>query len=394
MTQLNFTVDMKKILEDISGSNLNEMTKGLLTLVLNQVMQEERDEYMGIGSYERNSSRKDYRNGSYRRGFTTLVGKIELEVPRTRSGEFSPQVFEKWQRKDQALVLSLIEMVVSGVSTRKVTKIVEELVGESVSKSFVSNVMKRLDPEIQDFAERSLTHNIFKYVSVDAMYIKVRENHRIVSKAVYIALGIGVDGHREVLGFKVDDAESKNHWGHFLRDLKNRGLTQPELITSDSHQGLKQAIQEEFPGTPWQRCTVHFLRNITNVMPKKGSTVARQLLREIFHTTTPQHAREAKEKFLDFVSEDPRFNHAVEILESGFDDAIQCLMCPAARQKFLKSTNALERLNSELRRRERVVRVFPNIESAFRLIGALLLDANEAYKETNRKVSAFVEAKE
>jgi len=389
MTQFNITIDLEELLEDISMSNLNEVSKQMLAIILNNVMEEERNQFMGVDEYKRSNSRNDYRNGYYNREFMTSIGNIELKVPRTRSGEFSTRIFEKWQRQDQSLLLALTEMVVNGVSTRKVTNIVEHIVGESVSKSFISNTMKRLDPEIEAFSKRSLTQKEYPFVSVDAMYIKVRENHQVVSKAVYIALGITSEGVREVLGFQVANEESEMDWREFLRMLKTRGLTQPELITSDSHTGLKKAIRKEFPGTPWQRCTVHFLRNIIQTMPKKDTAEERFLLRQIFHTSTPQHAREAKDRFIQCVVDNPRYNKTIEILEEGFEDSIQYSMFPASRQRYIKSTNTLERLNEEVRRRERVVRIFPNIDSAFRLIGAVLLDHHEAYQKSTRHLSGF-----
>lgn len=389
MTQFNITIDLEELLEDISMSNLNEVSKQMLAIILNNVMEEERNQFMGVDEYKRSNSRNDYRNGYYNREFMTSIGNIELKVPRTRSGEFSTRIFEKWQRQDQSLLLALTEMVVNGVSTRKVTNIVEHIVGESVSKSFISNTMKRLDPEIEAFSKRSLTQKEYPFVSVDAMYIKVRENHQVVSKAVYIALGTTSEGFREVLGFQVANEESEMDWREFLRMLKTRGLTQPELITSDSHTGLKKAIRKEFPGTPWQRCTVHFLRNIIQTMPKKDTAEERFLLRQIFHTSTPQHAREAKDRFIQCVVDNPRYNKTIEILEEGFEDSIQYSMFPASRQRYIKSTNTLERLNEEVRRRERVVRIFPNIDSAFRLIGAVLLDHHEAYQKSTRHLSGF-----
>ncbi|OFS64398.1 IS256 family transposase [Nosocomiicoccus sp. HMSC09A07] len=389
MTQFNITIDLEELLEDISMSNLNEVSKQMLAIILNNVMEEERNQFMGVDEYKRSNLRNDYRNGYYNREYMTSIGKIELKVPRTRSGEFSTRIFEKWQRQDQSLLLALTEMVVNGVSTRKVTNIVEQIVGESVSKSFISNTMKRLDPEIEAFSKRSLTQKEYPFVSVDAMYIKVRENHQVVSKAVYIALGTTSEGFREVLGFQVANEESEMDWREFLRMLKTRGLTQPELITSDSHIGLKKAIRKEFPGTPWQRCTVHFLRNIIQTMPKKNTSEERFLLRQIFHTSTPQHAREAKDRFIQYVADNPRYNKSIEILEEGFEDSIQYSIFPASRQRYIKSTNTLERLNEEVRRRERVVRIFPNIDSAFRLIGAVLLDHHEAYQKSTRHLSGF-----
>lgn len=389
MTQVNIKVELDELLEEILKSDLNTVAKNILGVILNAVMEEERNKFIGVGDYDRSEERQDYRNGYYDRELTTTVGKIELKVPRTRSGEFSTRIFEKWQRKDKALLLTLTEMVVNGVSTRKVTNIVEELIGESVSKSFVSETMKMIDPEIEAFSTRSLTHTTFDYVSVDAMYTKVREDHRIVSKAIYIAVGIRPDGFREVLGFDVMSEESTENWTFFFRMLKSRGLTNPKLITSDAHIGLQRSIQAEFPGTPWQRCTVHFLRNIIDTMPKKDSVKERHLLRNIFKMTTPQHAREAKQLFLDAVEGNSKFDKSVSVLENGFEHAIQYTMEPTQRQKYVRSTNGIERLNQEVRRRERVSRSFPNVASVYRQAGAVLLDYHEIYQRGDRVLKDY-----
>lgn len=376
---------MDELTEAILKSDLSHTMKSLAVLIFNAYMETERDAYIQAGKYERNNVRSDYRNGYYERSYTLPIGKLRLEVPRTRSGEFSTTLFERYKRMDQAFVLTMAEAVVNGVSTRKVSNIIEQLCGETVSKSFVSDAMKKLDPKIEAFKNRSLTMRHYRYVYVDAMYIKVRENHKVLSKAVYIAQGVNELNKREIIGFKVSDQESKTAWQTFFKELRNRGLTTPKLIISDAHEGLKGAISEEFVGSSWQRCTVHLLRNIIEKMPKKDSVEERKLVRKIFRSRTLQEAKEAREAFELKVKDNHRYKPALEILDNGFYDGLQYLNEPEAYHISLRTTNSLERVNREIRRREKVVSIFPNMKSAERLIGAVLLDMNTAWEESNRK---------
>src|SRR5699024_4189227 len=207
---------------------------------------QERDEYLNVGAYERSGERKDYRNGFYPREMMMNIGKVNLRVPRTRSGEFDTSVFEKYQRSDQGFLLAMVEMVVNGVSTRKVNNVVEQLCGESVSKSFVSSLSETLEPEVKEWAERSLGNTYLSYIFVDAMYIKVTEHNNYVTRAVYIATAVTEEHTSRVLGFKVDHEESYESWKDFLEDLKGRGLQSHKLVISDAHEGLKTAIEREF----------------------------------------------------------------------------------------------------------------------------------------------------
>lgn len=377
MTQLNFTLNMDELKEAISQSSLNELMKATLTLVLNSYMENERDAFIQASHYERNDHRSDYRNGYYEREIIVPAGNIRLKVPRTRSGEFSTDVFEKYQRCDQALMLSMLEMVVNGVSTRNVTKVVEQLCGKSVSKSLVSNLTKDLDPIVKDWSDRPLNIMHFNYIFVDAMYIKVRENDRVVSKAVYIALGVNEQNKREIIGLKIGHVESQESWREFFESMKSRGLQSPKLVISDAHAGLKASIPKAFIGTSWQRCSVHMLRNMTQTMPKKDSQEARHLLKSIFHAPNLSEARKLKDQFISNYGDQKPYSKAASILEEGFDDATQFFSQPDSYHKSLRTTNVLERLNSEVRRRERVIRTFPNQQSAFRLIGAVLMNIEE-----------------
>lgn len=377
MTQLQFNLDMDLLKESVVNSNIDVVVKSAIVLVLNEFMEKERDEYLQAAAYERSAERRDYRNGYYERELIMSLGKLTIKVPRTRNGEFSPSAFEKYARCDQALVLSMLEMVVNGVSTRKVTNIVEQLCGETVSKSFVSSLTKKLDPVVNEWANRPLNTTYYPYVFVDAMYIKVREHHKVVSKAIYIATAITEEGKREILGLSVDHVESFESWSRFFLSLKSRGLQSPKLIISDAHQGLQKAIQREFIGTAWQRCNVHFKRNIMDKLPKKDSTEIRTMIKRVFEAITIEDIRKFKNELMDQFSNNPKYEKALTTFDEGFEDTIQYMNFSVEIRKHIRSTNSLERLNQEVRRRETVIRIFPNTQSAFRLVGAVLMEYQE-----------------
>src|SRR5690625_3103901 len=384
MTQLQFNVNFDEIKEMLVKSDLNDVLKSTLVLILNEFMEKERDNYLKVNAYERSEERRDYRNGYYERELLMNIGSISLRVPRTRNGGFATSVFEKYQRSDQSFLLSLVEMVVNGVSTRKVTKVVEQLCGENVSKSFVSELTEKLDPVVKQWADRPLNTMYFPYIFVDAMYIKVREHNKVVPKAVYIATAITEDHKRKVLGFKVDHEESYESWKDFFKDLKGRGLQSPKLVISDAHEGLKKAIEREFIGTSWQRCTVHFKKNMIQKLPKTGMQEVRTDLKRIYESTSPEEARRLKDAFIDKYEDNPKIEKTIKTLEDGFDDSIQYMNEPINRHQFIRTTNSIERLNEELRRRERVIRIFPHNQSVYRLFGALLMDYDEAQEKKKR----------
>jgi putative transposase len=377
MTQIQFNLNLDYLKESVMNSDIDAVIKASIVLVLNSVMEKERDDHLQVGAYERSSDRFDSRNGYYERDLILSIGRVTLKVPRTRKGEFSPSLFEKYARCDQAFVLSMLEMVVNGVSTRKVKNVVQQLCGESVSKSFVSSLTEKLDPIVQAWANRPLNTTYYPYIFADAMYIKVREHHRVVPKAVYIATAITGDNRREVLGIRVDHVESYDAWKAFLLHLQSRGVQSPKLFITDAHAGLKKALKEVFVGTVWQRCTVHLKRNIFNVMPKKGIEEEKLGLKRIFEAVSVDDARQFRDEFIEQFGDNPKLEKAIQILEDGFEDAVQYLNEPVRFQQYIRSTNSLERLNQEVRRREQVIRIFPNTQSAFRLIGAVLMQVNE-----------------
>jgi transposase-like protein len=378
MTQVQFNLNVDVLKEAIVNSNLDMVIKSAVVLVLNEFMEKERDDYLKAAPYERAVERRDYRNGYYERQLLMSIGNITLKVPRTRNGEFSTTVFEKYSRCDQALVLSMVEMVVNGVSTRKVTNIVEQLCGKNVSKSFVSSLTHKLDPLVNEWAGRPLNTTYYPYVFADAMYIKVREHNRVVSKAVYIATAIAENNTRQILGLSVDHAESYESWSRFFQQLKSRGLQSPKLMISDAHQGLQKAIQREFIGTAWQRCNVHFKRNILGKLPKKDTAEIRMMIKRIFEAVTIEDIRQFKDELMNRFSNETRFENALAILDEGFEDTIQYMNFPEHIRIHIRSTNSLERLNQEVRRRERVIRIFPNSQSAYRLVGAVLMHYHES----------------
>jgi len=375
MAQYQITVD-SQLLHQLFLSNSQDagVTK-LLESVLNQVLQAQATEQLRADPYERTEERQGYRNGTYPHQLTTRVGTITLRVPRIRGGKFSTELFARYQRSEQALVLALMEMVVNGVSTRKVAQITEELCGTEFSKSTVSELCKRLDPIVTAWNNRPLD-NPFPFVIVDALVLKVREDGRVRSRGVLVGIGVNTDGYREVLGLMLGDSESEVSWSEFFGWLKSRGLRGVDLIVSDDHGGLVRAIRRHFQGVTWQRCQTHFMRNILDVTPKALQDEMHSRIRAILDAPDLNTARLLLNQVLEaYETKAPK---AMAILEAGFEDATAVLHLPEKYRKRLRTTNALERLNEEIRR-ERVIRIFPNRESAIRLIGALLMEIDEKW---------------
>lgn len=370
MAQLHFTLDYDFFVGLFSESK-DEAFGKLMEAILNQVLLAESAEQLGAENYERSLGRSDYRNGTRTRSLTTRIGKIELKVPRHRNVPFKTMLFENYQRNEQALIATMMEMVVQGVSTRNVQKVTEELCGENFSKSTVSEICKELDIPVKQFKERLLPDR-YPFIITDAIYLKVRENHRVRSKALYVAIGINNTGHKEVLGFEVYDSERTNTWKDFFEGLKSRGLREVDFVISDDHSGLVAAIRESFPGSTWQRCQAHLTRNIIDKCPKKFSSGLTSELRDMFNASRLEEARKLKNLIVDEYKDVAA--EAMEILESGFEDSIVIMNLPSKYRIPLRTSNIIERENKEIRRREKVIGIFPNVESVVRLIGAILHD--------------------
>ncbi|NMG17858.1 IS256 family transposase [Aromatoleum bremense] len=350
----------------------------LVEAVLNQILEAQVTEALGAERHERTEERAGYRNGTRARTLYTRVGPVTLLVPQTRDGSFSTEIFKRYQRSEQAFVLALMEMVVQGVSTRKVSAITEELCGTSFSKSTVSALCAGLDGRVGAFNERRLEGD-YPFVLVDALFIKSREGDRVVSRAALVVSGIRSDGYREILGVKIGDTESFATWDETFRWLKGRGLKGVMFVVSDSHGGLTQAVAKHFQGVTWQRCQVHLMRNILGSCSAKIRADVAAAAKLVFQAAD---MAEAKRRLAEFVE---RFEKtaakAVACIEEGFADAMAVMALPEKYRRRLRTTNMQERLNEEIRRRERVIRIFPNDESALRLIGALLAEQNEVWQE-------------
>ena len=282
MTQINITLETELLHELFTKDGKNDAFSKLLETILNQVLMEQSKEQLGAAPYERTEDRTAYRNGFREREMTTRIGTITLRIPRHRNGEFSTTMFERYQRSEQALVLAMIEMVINGVSTRKIEAVTQELCGSSFSKSTVSKLCQSLDPIVEAFRNRKLSKS-YPFVIADAIYLKIREEGRVRSNALMIAIGVNEEGYREVLGFEIADSESEIGWGNFFAKLKERGLEEVDLITSDNHKGLVQAIRKHFQGAVWQRCQTHFSRNVLDKAPKKYQPELKDSLNRIYN---------------------------------------------------------------------------------------------------------------
>lgn len=374
----DFTINTDKVRSILSVNGLIP----IIELILNTVLQAEATEQIGADPHERSESRLTYRNGYRERIIITPSGKIKLNIPKFRNGTFTTEVIESYQRCDQALIACIIEMYFMGVSTRKVTEVVETLCGHSVSKSFVSHIVKRVDPEIEAWRKRDLSEKAYPFIMADAIVTRVRESGQVRQKSVLIVSGINEDGIREILGFITGDKESETSWSECFNDLKERGLRGVEYVISDSHKGLVNAIKTHLQSAVWQRCQAHMTRNIMDVTPKNIKQELAHDLRLLFNSDNPVDARKRFNDILTTYGD--KAAKAMDCLENGYDDCTAVLSLPSYYQKKLRTTNCQERMNRELRRRERAISIFPNLASLERVMGALLIQIHEEGFSCNR----------
>jgi putative transposase len=367
-------------IKDLFAENPDGLRE-VVRAVMQEMLEAEMTEALGAEKSERSSTRLGYRSGHYERSFVTRVGNIELRVPQDRDGRFSTELFERYQRSERALVATLAEMYVQGVSTRKVKAITEELCGHAFSASSISAINKRLDESLAAFAERPLAEP-FSYLIIDARYEKVREAGVVMSQAVLIAVGIDRVGRRQILAVEMANRESRSSWKDFLLALKARGLHGVEFVVTDDHSGLKAAIREVLTEAAWQRCYVHFLRNALDYLPRKHADDCLQELRWLYDRRDLAEAKADLATWLNkWQSKYPRLTAWVE---ENIEETFTFFRLPRQHHKHMKSTNMLERLNEEIRRRTYVVRIFPNTESCLRLVRALAVETNENWIEANR----------
>jgi transposase-like protein len=390
--------ELKKILLGDRGRDL------LMEKVFNQILQAEMTEHLGADRYERSQDRTGHRNGSYERQLTTRVGQLTLEVPRCKDGSFSTKLFQRYQRSEKALVLALMEMVVQGVSTRRVKKITTELCGREFAKSTVSRLTKRLDEQVKAWDERPLEGE-YPFLVLDALHVKVRRQGGIRSTAVLLAVGINEEGQREILGLHTALSETEEAWKSFLTKLSKRGLTGVEHVTSDRDRGLKEAIRQQLPGVIWTPCHAHLRRNVLDDTPDEWRDSMKDLMDEVLQASSQPEAWRIfeeiiegdRQKILTVASEEGRTEEinaykklqeeaapALATLKENLEDATAVLALPGKYRRRLRTTNMIERLIEEVRRREKVIRIFPNIDSAWRLIGAVLAEKHEEWS-TGRK---------
>jgi transposase-like protein len=357
-----------------------DFLKTLLSENLQSILHAEFNRFIGAGPYERNKDRRGYRNGSYTRFLITRVGRIELQVCRDRDGRFQSELFHRYQRSEQALMLSMIEMYIQGVSTRKVTHIVQELCGVGISKSQVSSLAGELDKNLNLWRQRRLD-KAYPYLVVDARYEKVRTTAGVVSKAVMIVVGVSDCGHREILSIQVGDSENEVDWGSLFQDLKDRGLSGVSYVVSDEHKGLVNALQRHFQGVLWQRCQVHFIRNFTSKLGVKDSKNYLYKLQDIFAAPDLEEAHSRKNHLVEELQDiKPQI---AEWIDEEIESCFAVYHLPEGHRRRMKSTNMLERFNQELKRRSRVIRIFPNEESCLRLLGTMCMEQSEEW-ETGR----------
>jgi putative transposase len=385
MAQYQLTVDEDQVRGLFTR---DDALAGLVTTVVQQILEAQVSDHLQAQPYERTEERRGYRNGYKPRSLTTRVGTLELRVPQVRQGEFSTDLFLRFQRSEQAFLLALMEMVLQGVSTRKVTKITEELCGTEISKSTVSALCGRLDPVVRGWNERPLGDTRYPFLVVDALVVKIREDERVRARSALIASGVNAAGYREILGLMLGDSESEASWGALFAGLKQRGLQGVDLVVSDHHGGLVEAVKTHFQGASWQRCQTHFTANILSAAPKDVQRELKSHLRGLLTAADPRAARALLQTVhTTFATRAPK---ALEILDAGFEDAIAVLALPEPYRVRLRTTNAQERLNEELRRRERVIRIFPNRASAVRLLGALLMEWDEQWATGKRYLTMDV----
>ena len=373
-TQNNENTKLKQIQAALSGDG--DFLKPLVKAILEEVMEAEMEEALGAGKGERTGGRLGYRSGHYARRLITRVGTLELRVPQDRAGRFSTEVFERYQRSEKALVAALVEMYVQGVSTRKVKAISEELCGHEFSASSISALNVKLDEELERFARQRLEEE-YPYVILDARYERVRENGVVRSRAVLVAIGINHEGRRRIIGVELANRESLTSWREFLLGLKARGLRGVQLVMSDSHEGLRRGVAEVLTEAAWQRCYVHFLRNALDYLPRKGGEECLTELRWLYDRRDLAEAQRDLDAWL--LKWAPKYAKLCTWVEENITQTWAFYRFPREHHKHLKSTNLLERLNQELKRRTHLVRIFPNEASCLRLVRALASEQDEEW---------------
>jgi putative transposase len=376
---------LSELLDAFRAGEGVDLVRDAVRLVLQELIEVEAAEQIGAGRYERSESRVTERNGSRPRLVATQGGDVELRLPKLRKGSFFPSILEPRRRIDQALYAVVMEAYVNGVSTRAVDDLVVALGVESgISKSQVSRICAGLDDVVDAFRARRLDHVEFPYVYLDATYLHVRNQaSQVASMAVVIATGITATGEREVLGLDVGDSEDEVFWRGFLNTLRQRGLSGVRLVISDQHAGLVAALRRVFQGAAHQRCRVHFARNLLALVPKSHQDMVAAVFRTIFAQPDPDTVAATWDQVRDQLGE--RFPKIATLMDDAKAEVLAFSIFPRAHWSKIWSTNPLERVNKEVKRRARVVGIFPNDASVIRLVGAVLADVHDEWQASDRR---------
>ena len=380
---------MAKRDDDLIGILLQEVfssrdgAKRLLEHLVNQAMQAEVSGHLGAEPHQRSGKRRGYRNGVKPRRFKTRVGELELSVPQVRACEpYHPSMFARWQRSERALLVACAEMYFQGVSTRNVRQVLDVMCEGDISSMTVSRVAQELDEKLLAFRHRRLDGSEYPYMHIDARYEKVRVDGRVVSQAMLVAVGFTSEGRREILDWRIGDSESEGTWGELFRCLKDRGLHGLRLLTSDAHGGIVAAMQRHFQGVGWQRCRVHFKRELGKKVSYK---VIKEVLSDLAIVFTPDQRSECLRRGDEMAAKwESRYPAVARMLREGLEDCLTVLDFPEHHRKRLRSTNMVENLMKRLKKRSRVVGVFPNRSSCDRLLGAQLIEVHEAWSVEQR----------
>ncbi|MDO8863235.1 IS256 family transposase [Haliea sp. E1-2-M8] len=378
------TEDRMALIELAEKHADDDLLRELGQLVLQRLMDAEAEQRCGAGRHERSEDRVNQRNGYRERTLETRIGTMELRIPKLRTGSYLPSFIEPRKASEQALVAVVQEAYVKGISTRKVDDLVQAMGMSGISKSQVSRLCEELDERVEAFLNRPLS-GPWAYVWLDATYLKSRERGAVSSQAVVVAVGVSNEGRRETLGMAVGPAETEAFWTEFLRSLVRRGLTGVRLVISDAHEGLKQAIAKVVSAAAWQRCRVHFMRNALAHVPRKQHSMVAAVIRTAFVQENQAEARQQWRETADKLRE--RFAKVADLMDQAEEDVLAFMRFPKEHWPQLASTNSLERLNKEIKRRSRVVGIFPNNAAIMRLVGTLLAEQTDEWQVTRRYMS-------
>lgn len=384
MTATQHSMTVGDLVGKILGEGNPDFLKQALMTLVDQFMTVEVNQLVGAGKHERTDERSNQRNGTRARRWDTRVGTLELAIPKLRKGAYFPSFLEPRRRAEQAFVSIIQEAYVHGVSTRKVEDLVQAMGVESLSKSEVSRICQGLDEQVEAFRQRPLTRR-YPYLWLDATHLKVREGGRVTSNAVVVAYALNDDGYRELVGVDAGCSESESFWLEFLRGLVARGLTGVQLVVSDAHAGLTKAIRAVFAGAAWQRCTVHFMRNVQAKVPKSAQAMVTAAVRTIFLQPDRASADAQLKHIADMLA--PRYPDVSRMLRDAQEDVLAHFAFPALHRSKIRSTNLLERLNREIARRADVVGIFPNRAALLRLVTMVLVEQHDEWQAERRYLS-------